>query len=106
MVMDLEKIGTVKLSVSECGDSFACRDVGFANLNTTNSIRQNEELNCKICNHKLDPMYIVKLQKYLDFKIANASYHVDEHGEEWINISESRAEDDDYYDTVIDGKIV
>ena len=44
---------------------------------TTNSVRKHEELNCKICDHKLDPLYLVRLQKYLQYKIDNPTRCVD-----------------------------
>ena len=77
----------LKLNVTNTGGIFVDREVGFVNcskengddgLNTSNSVRKHEKLNCKICNHKLDPIYVHNLQKYLEFKIANPTYHDDE----------------------------
>ena len=35
-------------------------------LNCDNSVTNTKELNCKICNHKLDPIYIKKLYDHYD----------------------------------------
>ena len=87
IVTELTKRGTVKLNVTNTGGIFVDREVGFVNcskengddgLNTSNSVRKHEKLNCKICNHKLDPIYVHNLQKYLEFKIANPTYRDDE----------------------------
>ena len=63
--------------------SFVDREIGSTTLNTTNSVRQGDALNCKICNHKLNPIYIANQQKHLEFKLTNPLYHVDEEGDEY-----------------------
>ena len=37
---------------------------GFANVNLTNHVKLHPELNCCICNVKLDPIYLLKLEKW------------------------------------------
>ena len=73
--------GIVKLHATYTGDTFGCREVGFVTvrtnkeggLDTSNSVRKYEELNCVICNHKLDPLYVQFLRNYLTYKMRNPS---------------------------------
>ena len=75
-VVELEKKGIVRLHDTKKGEG---REVGFVRskknggIDTSNSVRKYEDLNCKICNHKLDPLYVLHLQKYLNYKINNPS---------------------------------
>ena len=106
-VEELSRVGLVNVTVSKLDGSFVGRQVGFSNLTTTNSVRQNDALNCKICNHKLDPLYIVKLQKYLEFKLTNPTHREGEEAkDEWTNLSDMSDVKENYYEMILDGQVV
>ena len=71
------------------------RKLGFVNLTSSNSVREHEGLNCKICNHKLDPLYIRNLNKHLKFKLDNPNY-----------FREAVEDEDDYSEILVDGKVI
>ena len=61
----------------DTGGTVGRREIGFGSTclhssggtNCDNLVRKYEELNCKICNHKLDPIYIRRLQEYCAYKV-------------------------------------
>ena len=101
----------VKNVLDEKVDSwFVKRKVGFPTrrdneaigLDLTTSVRRHEKLNCKICNHKLDPIYIRHLQRHLNYRVekeASSSSKDDAY-------VDNDDDDDDDHIIIVDGKAI
>ena len=52
------------------------RKYGFSRniVNCGNSVMVLKNFNCVICNHKLDPQYVIYLEQYLKWKNSNKLY--------------------------------
>ena len=113
-VEDLVENGVVfhRNSSAECSDGEELpsllidksRESGFSKkqINTTNSISNLQKLNCVICNHKLDPQYIIHLFEYYQSKQENGSSSSKGRGEE----EEEGDDDDSDYEIMLDGSII
>jgi len=76
-IREMVNDGVVLLSPTNASSNE--REIGFDTarrdhengVNVQNSVRKHEELNCKICNHKLDPIYLHHHRSYLVYKTEN-----------------------------------